>query len=506
MKMDWSKFKKISSDGKSTTLKHAEGHKIIIAHHALSPKYKKDLANIPNYYSDGEEKEEAQEFAAGGEVKKEEMGPVKPEPTFFEKVGNALSLPGEQDFLAHRDWKKGLEQDKLAMSASREIAQQDPAVAPVAAMTDTSGQSLGLMQGALMQQGRGLEAEAAAIGQQGATEANIARENAAQTEKLMAEYQQNMQKFEAENNAILADIKTKQINPNRYMESRSGLQKILTIIGLAMGGADASKFLDQQIQRDIDSQKADLGKSETLLSYNLKKFGSLNEAMQMTAAMRKSMIADQFMEAAAKAKSPIAAARAQQAAGKLAMEAAPIYAQLAQKSAMNALMKTQGASPEVMINLKVPKEAQKEAREELSMVNGYKKAVKGVNEIFKGIEDIGIISGNMPFSDSKAKAEAAKAQIEGVIRANMKGQGSISDQEMENLRKLLPVPSDTKSQLAQKHAAIQNILSNKVLGGTPTLEGYGIRVDASPPAQEQYKTVNGVKYKRGPKGEAIRVN
>ncbi len=67
--LDLSKFKKLSSDGKSTTLKHPEGHKIIIAHHAVSPAMRKQLDSLPKKYADGGDTEEpVQRFAYAGEV------------------------------------------------------------------------------------------------------------------------------------------------------------------------------------------------------------------------------------------------------------------------------------------------------------------------------------------------------------------------------------------------------------------------------------------------------
>lgn len=53
MKFDLSKFKKISSDSKSTKLKHPDGHEIIVAHVALSPKMRAELRALPKYEGGG---------------------------------------------------------------------------------------------------------------------------------------------------------------------------------------------------------------------------------------------------------------------------------------------------------------------------------------------------------------------------------------------------------------------------------------------------------------------
>lgn len=53
MKMNLSKFKKISSDGKTTTMMHPSGHKIIISNQTLSPKMRGELAALPHFDGGG---------------------------------------------------------------------------------------------------------------------------------------------------------------------------------------------------------------------------------------------------------------------------------------------------------------------------------------------------------------------------------------------------------------------------------------------------------------------
>ena len=53
MKMDVSKFKKISSDDKKTTFKHPNGHTIVVAHGPLGKKLKEGLDKLPMYADGG---------------------------------------------------------------------------------------------------------------------------------------------------------------------------------------------------------------------------------------------------------------------------------------------------------------------------------------------------------------------------------------------------------------------------------------------------------------------
>lgn len=54
MKMDVSKFKKVSSDDKKTVLKHPRGHEIVIAHNSVSPSTRKQLHALPGYADGGD--------------------------------------------------------------------------------------------------------------------------------------------------------------------------------------------------------------------------------------------------------------------------------------------------------------------------------------------------------------------------------------------------------------------------------------------------------------------
>ncbi len=51
--LDLSRFKKISSDAKTSTLRHSKGHEIKIAHSGLSPKMREHLDSLPVYMAGG---------------------------------------------------------------------------------------------------------------------------------------------------------------------------------------------------------------------------------------------------------------------------------------------------------------------------------------------------------------------------------------------------------------------------------------------------------------------
>jgi len=52
--------------------------------------------------------------------------------------------------------------------------------------------------------------------------------------------------------------------------------------------------LNRQIDRDIDAQKATLGRKESLLSANMRQFGNLHDATQMTKVMQTDIVSNQL--------------------------------------------------------------------------------------------------------------------------------------------------------------------------------------------------------------------
>ena len=89
----------------------------------------------------------------------------------------------------------------------------------------------------------------------------------------------NNEKLNQEGKAIADDYLTKQVDPEHYWSSLSTPAKISTNIGLILGGIGAGltrgenlayKMLQANIDRDMAAQKAEMGKKENLLQFNMK--------------------------------------------------------------------------------------------------------------------------------------------------------------------------------------------------------------------------------------------
>ena len=137
--------------------------------------------------------------------------------------------------------------------------------------------------------------------------------------------------------------------------------------------------------------------------------------------------------------------------------------------------------------LRLPKEVQKQLFEAKEVYENTEAAMKTIDTIFKEAEDIGVIRGNIPFSDAKAKVAANNASIESAIRSTMKGQGTIQESEIERLVKpLLPLPSDPVSVIKIKQQKLKDLLQTKNAGAIAPLNSFGLKPKS--PEQRGFKS------------------
>lgn len=86
---------------------------------------------------------------------------------------------------------------------------------------------------------------------------------------------------------LLKDYMDDEIKPQRLFENKGAWSKILAGIGIALGGAAAGvtggpnqalEMINKEIERDVEAQKANLGKKGTLLEKYLAAYGDVNQA------------------------------------------------------------------------------------------------------------------------------------------------------------------------------------------------------------------------------------
>lgn len=205
---------------------------------------------------------------------------------------------------------------------------------------------------------QGLGQEAAAIGQLGKEQANVFKDAEAKQQELMNNYQTESAKLNQDAAHTIEDIKAGHIDPSHYWSDKSTGAKVASAIGLILGGIGgglthqenpALKFLNSQIDRDMDAQKAELGKKENILGAYYKQLGNLQAATTMSKAFYNDLYASKLEQAAAQAKDPIAKAQLNSSAGEFKMNAAQLRNQIAVQSTMMHALNQGGAGTDQVL-------------------------------------------------------------------------------------------------------------------------------------------------------------
>ena len=276
--IDFKNFKKVQEDDKVATMRNDSGHEIKIAKSSLSPDLHARLKALPLHQAHGTK---AEDYEA---PKEDAPEPDKTMPSGGHTInifgGSQPGLPDQQPPGPTPPLSDDTAVDPKPDSTGPS-ARQPPSMAamnpdPYMQQTGPSSQVAPMQQ--LPEFALG---QAAAKGQMGATQ-EAGASVAAATDKFQKDMaasamrtQADMAAKQKEIDAAVADIKANHIQPNHYLESKGVAGKITTALGLMLGGMGAGlthgpnmaqQFLQSQIERDLEAQKANLGSKENLLS------------------------------------------------------------------------------------------------------------------------------------------------------------------------------------------------------------------------------------------------
>lgn len=343
------------------------------------------------------------------------------------------------------------------------------------------GQMAQDIQEGVQLQEQGLAGQAKVESELGRVQANLAQKKAQAFDKLQQFYKDNYEQNNKEVSDVIDDMRTGKINANQYMEEMGAGQKVMTAIGLLLGGIGqgfiggdnpALTFLNAQIDRNLKAQQANMDKKATLLGAYFKKFGNMQDAAQMFRIVNQEYYTSLAEEQAARLKDPAAKAKFLQMKGQIKEQKAGQLADISRRQAILQGGEEGHVAPEALINVLVPEKDQKAAREELADVKAIDHASQQVSNIIDKIGKLGPLQA-LPFSEGSAMLDSGNAQIIQVVRSGMKGQGALSDQEVEDVIKPFVInASDTPAQVAQKRAGILNIVNGVRARATPTLGAY----------------------------------
>lgn len=187
----------------------------------------------------------------------------------------------------------------------------------------------------------GVKAKAAAVQAEGAAQANILGDLEQKRARLADEAQKYLADRQAGADKLFNDIQTSKVEPTRYWNNLSTGQRVSASIGLFLGGIGsgltgqpnpALHILDKAIDRDIESQKIDLGKKETLYGRYLEQTKDGLAAKQLAKADAYDVTAAQLQKVAATYSGQKAAADAQSAVGQLRQQGAVLRQQATERA------------------------------------------------------------------------------------------------------------------------------------------------------------------------------
>lgn len=178
------------------------------------------------------------------------------------------------------------------------------------------------------------EMEADLATQRAAREAEIAEARVRAMDEARAEFQAQRAENQARIDGMRADIMGAKIEPDRLFANMSTGQRVSAAIGLILGGigqglsgsgANAAQVaLDKAVERDLESQRADLGNKKSLLSFYVDQGKDIETAYGLAKADALDIAAAKMQSLAAKLGGSQAAALAERSAGELLVKAAQL--------------------------------------------------------------------------------------------------------------------------------------------------------------------------------------
>lgn len=522
MALDLKKFKKVGATSSHTIFEHPEGHVIHVAHKPLDKSTRQEMRGLPMneggvvssrnpnlkepYKEFGklaapnqplpqvdEEKAKkfAQSFDDGGQVQPVPQPPE--EPGFFSKLGEAAKKSFMTDPMV-AGAKLGFGAANNTMETGDPMQSQQPSAPPVSNQQPQQQQPQ-FQQGqdpfGFQEQEKnireGIEKQQNAATSQGIAES----ENARASEKIYKRQAQELQalpkvqdaysKMVEQNSRLQEDLMNGHINPNQVIEKMTTGGRMLTAIGLALSGLGsgmshqpnlAAKFLEDQINRDVEAQKFDIGTKKSLLDSNIKQFGSYIDGIAATKMQYMDIVSAQLAAEAAKSKDPMALSRAMGINGVIQESKAAELAQSKMRSNLVGGMQRGQVRPEQTIMLLVPEKERPAALKELKEMQDQQSAKENMLAAFDKVADLNTIGNrvtHLGFEPPAVSALKAPATAE-MAKAFA---GRFTENENKVLQDVWKNPGNSEETRKIKRDSLETLLNQKM--HYPTLDFYGIK-------------------------------
>lgn len=334
-------------------------------------------------------------------------------------------------------------------------------------------------------QSQGITNQAKAEGALGSAHEAAYDKQAQDMFKLSNTYNAKVKEIDQERQALQADIANSHIDPNHYLGSMDTPQRISTAVGLILGGIGAGfgngpnsslQMLNNQIDRDIDAQKANLGKKENLLSATMRQYGNLKDATDMTKMMMMDTTMAKLQSATANAQDPLAKARGQQALGQLQTQLSPMATDLAMRRTLSSTNSEGGQASSVDPAMLVPlmikdPSLQKAAFEEIKNAKNV-----GANgpKILEAFDNGAKENTVMKTGAGILRTPGSVMALHQLMLPNFKTiDGTVRQAAMdETFHNVTPQPGDSDAKIQAKRQALQDWLHSET--ASPVSSGHYI--------------------------------
>jgi hypothetical protein len=299
-------------------------------------------------------------------------------------------------------------------------------------------------------------------------------------------------------NKIQNDVMTQKIDPTRVWSNMSTGNRVLAGISIFLGGVAggmqgtenrALGIIQDAVNKDIDAQKAEIGKKQNMLSLNMAKYNNIQDAAAATKAQLLSITQAQINQAAAKMGSKQALAAAQVANGQIDLQKAALIQQIgASQAAAQKLNNPAGISAK-----DVQKLSQDMQDKMVQMPNGnyipaFNKesamAVRKTQELMYPIKSLMSEAntfmdkgGTFPLSNRNKEAKRLEKNILIELK-NLKNLGALTAGDMGIIEPLLPslgdfFQTDSRNALSSINRQIESRLNAAYSANIPGLNPSG---------------------------------
>lgn len=325
----------------------------------------------------------------------------------------------------------------------------------------------------------GLQQEYKAEKQLGAAKTSAIDEHVQNLQDAQERYQTGVADKTADIDSAIQDFKDGHINPNHFMESKSALGKVSTAIGLIIGGLGtgtngAQDFLNKQIDRDIDSQRAEMGKRQTLIGAYQKQFDNAQVAEQMTRATELGIYAAHLDAAAAKAMDPLAKAKLLQQSSQFKAQILPLVHQAQMRQELTSQAQQSGVDPSKFVQFVVPEKHQEAVFKEIERAQDTRKSADTIMKAFdRATEDNTFVKRAGGLRGDPGSVLALRQALQPTFKDI---EGTVRQAAMDNtFENVVPARGDTDARKNEKRAALQAYVQAK--SSAPTAKGFGIDLD-----------------------------